>query len=207
MKHRTTQFLAVPALAALLAVCVASAVPDAAPDPVTRRDAARLQAKIDRINKNATERHGDVQTPVSEAELNSYLQYELGDKLPAGVKDPWVSILGDGRVSGRATVDLSEVSKNRKASGGMLDPYSYLTGSVPVQANGVLKSKDGVASFVLESASVSGVPVPVWMLQDIVTSYSKSPESPQGVALDKPFALPAGIREIQIARGQAIVIQ
>jgi hypothetical protein len=203
MKQRTARFLAVPALVALLGVGIYSA----ASDPVSRRDAARLQAKIDRINKNGAERRGAMKTPVSEAELNSYLRYELGDKLPAGVKDPWVSILGDGRVSGRATVDLSEVSKNRKASGGMLDPYSYLTGSVPVQANGLLKSKDGVASFVLESASVSGVPVPVWMLQDIVTSYSKSPESPQGVALDKPFALPAGIREIQIARGQAIVIQ
>lgn len=202
MKYRTTRLLAILALVALLS-CIASA----ASDPVTRRDAARLQAKIDRINKNAAERRGAVKTAVSEAELNSYLLYELGDKLPAGVKDPWVSILGEGRVSGRATVDLSQVGKSRKTAGGMLDPYSYLTGSVPVEADGVLKSKDGMASFVLESASVSGVPVPVWMLQDIVTSYSKSPESPQGVALDKPFALPAGIREIQIARGQAIVIQ
>jgi hypothetical protein len=173
MKDHTTRFLAVPALVAVLGVCIVCA----APDPVSRRDAARLQAKIDRINKNAATRRGEV------------------------------SILGDGRVSGRATVDLSEVAKNRKTAGGILDPYSYLTGSVPVQANGVLKSKDGVASFVLESASVSGVPVPVWMLQDIVTSYSKSPESPQGVAIERPFALPAGIREIQIARGQAIVIQ
>ena len=203
MKPPTTRFLALSALVAVLAVGILAA----AQDPVSRLDAARLQAKIDRINRNAAERRGALTTPVSEAELNSYLRYELGDKLPAGVKDPWVSILGDGHVSGRATVDLSEVGKSRKTAGGMLDPYSYLTGSLPVEANGVLNSKNGVASFVLESASVSGVPVPVRMLQDIVTSYSKSPESPLGVALDKPFALPAGIREIQIARGQAIVIQ
>jgi hypothetical protein len=203
MKHRTKRFLAIPALVALLGVCIASA---ASVPVVSRRDAARLQAKIDRINKNAADRGGELKTPVSETELNSYLQYELGDKLPAGVSDPWVSILGEGRVSGRATVDLSQVGKSRK-TGGMLDPYTYLTGSVPVEAKGVLKSRDGSASFVLESASVSGVPVPVWMLQDIVTSYSKSPDSPQGVVLDKPFALPAGIREIQTAPGQAIVIQ
>src|SRR5216684_4775050 len=110
MKHSTTRFLAVPALVALLGACIVSA----APDPLSRRDAARLQAKIDLINKNAAERRGEVKTPVSEAELNSYLRYELGDKLPAGVKDPWVSILGDGRVSGRATVDLSEVAKSKK---------------------------------------------------------------------------------------------
>ena len=78
---------------------------------------------------------------------------------------------------------------------------------MPIVADGVLKSKDGMATFALESASVSGVPVPVWMLQEIVSYYSKSPESPQGIAIDKPFSLPAGIREIQLDRGQAVVIQ
>jgi hypothetical protein len=45
------------------------------------------------------------------------------------------------------------------------------------------------------------------MLQEIVTAYTRSAAAPQGVALDKPFSLPAGIREIQLGRGQAIVIQ
>src|SRR5713226_3868357 len=112
MKPRPPRFLAVPALVVLGACFVL-----AASDPVSRRDAARLQAKIDRINKNAAARRGAVKTSVSEAEVNAYLRYELGDKLPAGVKDPWVSILGDGRVSGRATVDLSEVAKSRKTAG------------------------------------------------------------------------------------------
>jgi len=191
-------------MAALIGIGIASA----AVDPVSRRDAARLQAKIDKINKNAvvTRRAAPVRTAVTEAELNSYLRYELGDKLPTGVKDPWVSILGDGRLSGRATVDLGEVGKSRKSSG-LLDPYNYLTGSLPITANGVLRAKNGVASFSLDSASISGVPVPIWMLQEIVTYYSKSDASPQGVAIDKPFALPAGIREIQLDRGQAVVIQ
>src|ERR1700730_12454515 len=203
MKHGRIRFLGVPALVVVLGIHVVSA----AADPVSRRDAARLQAKIDRINQNGTgARRLSLRTPVSGAELNSYLQYELGDKLPTGVKDPWVSILGDGRLSGRASVDLSQVGQGKK-TGGMLDPYSYLTGTLPVTANGVLKSKNGVATFALESASISGVPVPVWMLQEIVSSYSKSPASPQGVTLEKPFALPAGIREIQIDRGQAVVIQ
>src|SRR5204862_333358 len=139
-------------------------------------------------------------------EVNSYLQFELGDKLPTGVKNPWVSILGENRVSGRAIVDLAQVAKAHKSTG-VLDPYNYLGGSLPVVANGTLKSRNGVATFALESASISGVPVPVWMLQEIVSSYSKSPESPQGIAIDKPFPLPAGIREIQLERGQATVIQ
>src|SRR5207244_9692035 len=100
----------------------------------------RRQAKIHRIKKkDAGERRSALNTPISENEVNSYLRYELGDKLPTGVKDPWVSIVGDGRLSGRAVVDLSQVGKSKK-TGGMLDPYSYLGGTLPITANGVLKS-------------------------------------------------------------------
>ena len=204
MKLRIVRLFALSALIGLLG----SAALSAGVDAVTRRDAARLQAKIDKINKNVSGRRpsAPLRTPVTEVEVNSYLQYELGDKLPAGVTNPSVSILGENRVSGRATVDLGQVGQGHKSTG-VLDPYNFLTGSLPITANGVLKSKDGVATFALESASISGVPVPVWMLQEIVSYYSKSPESPQGIAIDKPFSLPAGIREIQLDRGQAVVIQ
>jgi hypothetical protein len=204
MKRRTARHVALCVLIGLFGAAAVSA----GVDPVSRRDAARLQAKIDKINKNVAGLHAaaPLRTPVSEVELNSYLQFELGDKLPTGVKNPWVSILGENRVSGRAMVDLAQVAKAHKSTG-MMDPYNYLTGSVPITANGVLTSRNGLATFALESASISGVPVPVWMLQEIVSSYSKSPESPQGIAIDKPFPLPAGIREIQIAPGQAIVVQ
>jgi hypothetical protein len=190
------------ALLTALAVCSLYAA-----DPVSRRDAARLQAKIDRITKGPFARGKTaVTTPVTETEVNSYLRYELGDRIPAGVTDPWVSILENGRLSGRATVDLARVGQSRK-SGGMLDPFNFLTGSLPLAVNGVLRTKNGVGTFAVESASVSGVPVPVWMLQEIVSYYSKSESAPNGVTIDKPFALPNGIREIQTARGQATVIQ
>ena len=134
------------------------------------------------------------------------MRYELGDRIPPGVTDPWVSILEEGRLSGRATVDLARVGESRK-SGGMLDPFNLLTGSLPLTVNGVLRTKNGVGTFAVESASISSVPVPVWMVQEIVSYYSKSESSPNGVALDKPFVLPNGIREIQTARGQATVVQ
>ncbi len=178
----------------------------AAADPVSRRDAARLQAKIERIAKNSAVRKSAAQTAITETELNSYLRYELGDRIPPGVKDPWVTILDGDRLAGKATVDLARVAQSRK-SGGMLDPFSYMTGALPVAVNGVLRTRNGVGTFELESASISGVPVPAWMLQEIVGYYSKSEASPQGVSLEKPFVLPAGIREIQLARGQAIVVQ
>jgi hypothetical protein len=190
------------ALLAALFVCSVFAA-----EPVSRRDAARLQAKLDRITKTkpvAGRTPGS--TAITETEVNSYLQYELKDRIPAGVTDPWVSILENGRLSGSANVDLARVAQSRK-SGGMLDPFNYMTGSLPVAVNGVLKTGNGVASFSVESASISSVPVPLWMLQEIVSYYSKSESSPNGVTLDKPFVLPNGIREIRTARGQATVVQ
>lgn len=188
-------------LAALLAVSAFAA------DPVSRRDAARLQAKIDRIAKgNALRGKTAATTPITETEVNSYLRYELGDRMPAGVSDPWVSILDNGRLSGRATVDLARVGQSRK-SGGALDPFNLLAGSLPLTVNGVLRTKNGVGTFAVESASISSVPVPVWMVQEIVSYYSKSESTPNGVTLDKPFVLPNGIREIQTAKGQVTVVQ
>jgi hypothetical protein len=196
-----TRISAYSLLAGLLATTLFAA------EPVSRRDAARLQAKIDRIMKPISARGpSPATTPITEAEVNSYLRYELGDRIPAGVTDPWVSILENGRLSGRATVDLARVGQSRK-SGGMLDPFQLLTGSMPLAVNGVLRTKNGVGTFVVESASISNVPVPVWMVQEIVSYYSKSETAPSGVAIDKPFALPNGIREIQTARGQATVVQ
>ncbi len=78
---------------------------------------------------------------------------------------------------------------------------------MPLAVNGVLKTKNGVGTFALESAQISGVPVPAWMLQEIVSYYSKSSSAPNGVSIEKPFALPSGIREIQLAKGQALVVQ
>ena len=94
--------------------------------------------------------------------------------------------------------------------------------------SGVLGGTGGVVSIVSDSGAdaglalpapsyctmvmlcwpcVSGVPIPKLLLQEIVSYYSKTRENPAGINLDDPFALPAGIREIQVERGQAIVVQ
>ncbi len=138
--------------------------------------------------------------------MNSYLIYDAHEQLPAGVVEPSVTILGTGRVSGRAVVDLDAVRK-QKAPTSLLDPMNYLTGRLPVTATGVLKTSNGVGRFELESAHVSSIPIPKMLLQEIVSYYSRTPDNPSGISLDDPFALPARIREIQVERGQAIIVQ
>jgi hypothetical protein len=174
----------------------------------TKRDAQTMKQKVAAIAAHGERPTKQGQrTTVTENEVNSYLTYELGDDLPAGVVQPSVSALGTGRVSGRAVVDLDAVRKAGGNTGGLFDLRSYLTGQVPVTATGVLRTSNGHARLELQSASVAGVPVPKLLLQEIVAYYSKSPSKPGGISLDDEFELPARIREIQVERGQAIVVQ
>ena len=76
-----------------------------------------------------------------------------------------------------------------------------------VKATGPLQARDGVARLELESADIAGVPIPKFLLQQIVSYYSKSAARPSGISLDEPLELPARIREIQVKPGQAIVVQ
>ena len=183
--------------------CVAVLVADGA----TQRDAESLKQKVATIVA-----HGERptkegrRTTVTEGEVNSYLAYDAKPQLPAGVVDPAVTVLGTGRLSGRAVVDLDAV-RHARASQSWFDPTNYLTGRLPVSATGRLKTANGVGHFELESASVGGVPIPKMLLQEIVSYYTRSADKPSGIGLDDPFALPARIREIQVERGQAIIVQ
>ena len=78
---------------------------------------------------------------------------------------------------------------------------------LPVIATGRLQTGNGIGRFELESATVGGVPIPKLLLQEIVGYYSRSAQNPSGFNIDDPFSLPARIREIQVERGQAIIVQ
>ena len=194
----------VPALAILLGGALY-----AAPDPtVVRRDADAFKVKVAEITRRgaATAESPRANTTVTESEVNGYLALELSDDLPSGVVSPAVLLLGQGRASGQAVVDLDRVRQGMGATG-VLNPLSYLRGRLPVVATGTLASRDGLARLQFESATVSGVRVPKIVLQQIVSYYSRSERFPSGISLDDPFTLPAGIREIQVERGRAIVVQ
>jgi hypothetical protein len=172
-----------------------------------RRDAELLRQKVAAITSNAERPNTRIRrTTVTENEVNAYLVYDALGQLPAGVVEPAVRILGTGRISGSAVVDLDAVRQQR-SSGSLLDPTTYLTGRVAVTATGVLTTARGVGRFALESASAGSIPIPKFLLQEIISHYSKTADSPAGISLDDPFALPARIRDIRVERGQAIIIQ
>ena len=205
-----------PVFALACACLCLAAAPQSPPEPVRQtrlpftaadgdRFALKYAAVVGRAPVPAGQRRKPIQTTVTEPEMNGYLRYGGKDVLPVGVVEPYVFALGNGRLSGAATVDLDLVRLSKPR--GMLDPAQLLRGRVPVTATGVLRSKDGEFRFELESATVAGMEVPKSLLQELVSYYTKSASNPDGYSLDAPFALTGGIREIAVESRRAIIIQ
>jgi hypothetical protein len=168
---------------------------------VFSRKLAQIVGQADR-----PERPGARRTSVSESELNSWFAYSATPLLPSGVAEPHVTMVGNGKLAGNALVDLDAIAKKRQ-SGSTFDLWSLVGGKVPVNVTGTLRTKDGQGSFLLESADVSGLPLPKTFLQELVSYYSRTPNNPRGVNLEDPFALPASIRQIDVGAGQAVIVQ
>ena len=201
---RTHHFRAL--ITAWLAAAAAASLTAAGPAPL-RRDAEQLKQKIASINRrSAMPARQRGSTTVTQEEVNAYLAFEAAGDFPPGVVDPSVSILGPDRVTASAVVDLDQVRQQRNPTS-LLDPVRYLRGRLMVKATGIVLARDGIARLELEAADIAGVPIPKFLLQQIVTHYSRSPARPSGINLDDPLALPARIREIQVKPGHAIVVQ
>ena len=175
---------------------------------VSKQQADLFSRKLAQIvvQGDAAQKPGARRTPVTESELNSWFTYSAKPLLPAGVSDPRITMIGNGKVTGQAIVDLDAIAK-KKASGGTFDIWNLVGGKVPVNVAGTLRTKDGIGSFDLESADVSGLPLPKSFLQEVVSYYSRTADHPLGVKIDDPFALPASIRQIDVGAGQAVIVQ
>jgi len=179
-----------------------------ADEQLSKAQADRFQAKLTQIEKNGAvpaKRSAARVTPISDGEVNSYLRFLAGKQVPVGIAEPILHAAGDGRVTGRAVVDLDAVRTQKKRT--WSDPLAYLSGHLPVSAQGTLTTTNGVGRFTLESAEISGVTVPKSLMQDLLTYYSKSPERPNGINMDDPFQLPSAIKEIKVGVGTTTVVQ
>src|SRR3970040_226904 len=200
----TNRLVGVPIATLAIAAGIASGV-TRADVAHTRNDADQMLQKIAVITTNGlAAKPAPRNTTVTEQEVNSFLAFHARTELPAGVMQPAIKIAPAGRLTGSAIVDLDQVRRSRKDAG---FATSLLTGRLPVQVGGILRTSNGVGKFELQEAWVSSIPVPKAVLQQIVAHYSSTPDSPGGIDLDEPFALPVSIREIRTGQGHAVVVQ
>jgi hypothetical protein len=204
MKHR----LSAVVVGLFMAVGVALANLTLQAAAISKQEADLFARKVAQIvgQADGVQKPGSRRTSVSENEVNSWFAYSATPLLPAGVAEPHITMVGNGKLAGKALVDLDAIAK-KKQSGGTFDLWSLVGGKVPVNVTGTLRTKDGQGSFLLETADISGLPVPKTFLQELVSYYSRTPNNPRGVNLEDPFALPASIRQIDVGAGQAVIVQ
>jgi hypothetical protein len=172
---------------------------------VSRQHAESFARKLARVQTNEAPA-GTTRTLFTEDEVNSWIAYDGQPYLPTGLSDPQLTFAGAGRLTARAILNLDTVA-GRRPSGGAFDPLSFLSGRVPVTVTGILHSQDGVGRFDVETAELSGVPVPGALVQELLGQYSRTPDNPQGLRLDDVFPLPSNISRIDTGPGQAVVVQ
>ena len=193
--------------AGLLALLILAS-PVGARQDAMRADADSMRKKMQAILDRSVAPPGQAKpltTNITDSELNAYLRLDATADLPVGLKQPTVVFLDGGKVDTRALVDLDMIRVAQKR--GWLDPLSYVTGTLEVRTVGTFHGANGKGVFAVESATVGGMPVPKTVLQELVAFYTRSPEAPQGIPLDAPFELPHRIRNVELRRGMATVIQ
>jgi hypothetical protein len=191
-----------------LAVALTLAFAPAGQDTV-RADAAAMQQKIVAMAlRGASARPAGAapfRTTFTDRQVNAYFQQYGRTFLPAGVTDPRLTIVDDSHIRARAMVNLDQALQTKKRS--WLDPLAWLTGTVEVTAAGRLTGAEGQGRLLLDQAAVSGVAVPISVLQQVVAYYTRTPEDPSGFDLTQPFPLPSHIQSITLVPGAATIVQ
>src|SRR5712691_6289997 len=80
---------------------------------VSKQQADLFSRKLAQIvdQGDAAQKPGTRRTP--ETELNSWFTYSAKPLLPAGVSDPRITMIGNGKVTGQAIVDLDAIAKKK----------------------------------------------------------------------------------------------
>ncbi len=200
--------------ATALALVLALAAPGPAQSPETRpaptrpdlawEDADYVATMLRRVDRRLRTNRRASKEPivVTERQLNSFVNLTLGEKIPPEMSGLVLSLTRD-RLGARAMVDLEQLrSKIPESGAGAL--LSMLSGVVPVELAGRIKSAEGLLQVQLEEVLVGGVSLPPALLAQIVSLATKSEENPNGLDIAAPVALPYTARQIRVEPGRAL---
>ena len=197
---------AVLVLAALPVLASGATTQPGSGGPLTAADGRKFEQALAEIFRNAAIPDDDLLTvTIDQREINAYFLFQGATLFPAGVTDPHIFFLGEGRARVRVTVDLDQVRDQRTRS--LLEPLRYVGGRLQVAVTGVLHARDGVGCLEIETVHFNAIPIPTNVLFELARYYSRTEQHPEGADFAQPFTLPYGIREVLVKVGQAVIVQ
>ena len=156
--------------------------------PSAAQTLAKKLASIEKRGRTKPKGSGKAETVVvTEHELNSYLNLTLQKDLPKGVSDVHFAIQRE-RLEATGQLDLDPLDLKR--GGSPFSPLALLSGKVPVLLRGRLQSLDGFGTLQIEEAQLATIPVPLSVLERIVTSSTRNAQNPRGLRHQRAVPLP-----------------
>ena len=140
---------------------------------------------------------------LSAQELNAYVQTELPQVAPAGIRKPFVELHGSNTATGSALIDFVKLrSAQGKSTNWLL--RRMLDGEHEVKVTTRIKSGHGSATVDLERVEVGGMPISGSALDFIIQNYL-IPNYPEA-KIGRPFKLHPRVDRIEVASGVAYVV-
>jgi hypothetical protein len=167
----------------------------------SRTDYLSAKRKFQSIENNQAKPGSRV--PLSAEELNAYVETELPQVAPPGIRQPHVVLHGSNTATGSALIDFIKL----RSAQGKSTPWllkQMLAGEREVKVTTRIKSANGNATVNLERVEVGGLPISGSALDFIIENYL-IPNYPEA-KIGKPFGLHKRVDRIEVANGVAYVI-
>lgn len=139
----------------------------------------------------------------SSEEINAYVQTELPEVAPKGIRDPHVVLNGNNKATGSAQVDFIRLrSAQGRTSNWLL--RKLLEGEHEVKVTTRISSGKGQATVDIEEVQVGGLPISGAALDFLINNYLK-PNYPEA-KIGRPFRLHSKVERIEVKPGVAHVL-
>jgi len=160
-----------------------------------KKDAARIQAELDRIREQRADRISGPMRSVAftERELNSWLAVLLEANRDDVLRELALKLFDDNRVEGKAFVDMSGASLPLGLKPRM---NIFFAGQVIV--------RDGAAKIDIDKLFLEGQAIPIVLMDVIIAAAAAWGKSDAG-SINDWVALPSGLKDLRSRKGSVIL--
>jgi len=167
----------------------------------SRTDYLNVKRKFQAIEKQQMKPGSRV--AISSQELNAYVETELPQVAPPGIRNPHVVLQGANTATGSALIDFVKLRSAQGKSTNWL-MRKLLEGEREVKVTTRIHSANGTATVNLQRVEIGGIPIEGATLDFIIRNYLV-PNYPDA-KIGRPFDLYRTVDRIEVAEGVAYVV-
>ena len=167
----------------------------------SRTDYLNAKRKFESIEKQQIKPGSRI--PLSSSELNAYVETELPQVAPKGVRNPRVELLGNNIASGHASINFLQIQNARGSAPNWL-MRTLLDGEHDVAVTARVDSGAGKATVYVQRVEISGIPIEGSALDYLIRDYLL-PNYPNA-KINRPFDLNYRMDHLEVMPGIAYVV-